>query len=175
VERLGSIMGGKVLANLLPVLCGLIGAFAANLPISLLSGMVPPPLLALMPVYFWCLVRPDLMSPGWVFVIGMAHDIVSGEPPGIWAAAFVATYAAVDKQRDAFAGLSGWGAILGFATAALIACTTHYAITSMYRWQMLPLSGSIKEFAVTSLLYIPVAFVLGYLHRRFVGPLRSEF
>ena len=31
---------------------------------SLLGGLVPPPLLALMPVYFWCLVRPDLMTPG---------------------------------------------------------------------------------------------------------------
>ena len=40
---------------------------------------------------------------------------------------------------------------------------------------MMPVSGSIKEFAVTSLLYIPVAFLLAWIHHRFVGPLRSEF
>jgi rod shape-determining protein MreD len=81
----------------------------------------------------------------------------------------------IDKQRDAFAGLSGWGAILGFATAALVACTAQYLIFSVYLWRMMPVSGSIKEFAVTSLLYIPVAFLLAWIHHRFVGPLRSEF
>lgn len=175
MERMGNIPGTKFIANAIPVTCALLGVVITNLPFSAFGSWIPAPMYALMPIYFWCLVRPDLMSPGWAFVIGMAHDIISGEPPGIWAAAFVATYAAVDRQRDAFAGLSGWGAILGFATAALIACTTHYAISSMYRWQMLPVSGSVKEFAVTSLLYIPVAFILGYLHRRLVGPLRSEF
>ena len=175
VERMGSITGNRFLASAIPVLCGFLGVIATNLPFSVFGSWVPAPMYALKPIYFWCLVRPDLMTPGWVFIIGMAHDIVSGEPAGIWAASFVATYAAVDRQRDAFAGLSGWGAILGFATAALIACTTHYGISSLYRWQVLPVSGSIKEFAVTSLLYIPVALALGWLHRRLVGPLRSEF
>ena len=175
MERLGSLWGGKVAANLIPVLFGLLGVVVTNLPFSVLGNWIPSPLYALMPIYFWCLVRPDLMTPGWAFLIGVAHDVISGEPPGIWAAAFVATYAAIDKQRDAFAGLSGLGAILGFATATLVACSAHYVIFSLYRWQMMPVTGSIKELAVTSILYIPVVVVLAYVHRRFVGPLRREF
>jgi rod shape-determining protein MreD len=175
VERMGNIFGSRFLANLIPVLFGLLGVMITNLPFSLFGSWVPSPMYALMPIYYWCLVRPDLMSPGWAFVIGVAHDIVSGEPPGIWAASFVAMYAVVDRQRDAFAGLSGWGAILGFATATLVTCTTHYLIFALYRWQVMPVSGSIKEFAVTSLMYVPALFVLGWVHRRLVGPLRSEF
>jgi rod shape-determining protein MreD len=175
VERMGSIMGSRFLLNSIPVLCSLLGVVITNLPFSILGSWIPSPMYALMPIYFWCLVRPDLMSPGWAFVIGVIHDILSGGPPGIWAASFVATYAVIDKQRDAFAGLSGWGAILGFATAALVACTAQYVIYSLYLWRMMPVSGSIKEFAVTSLLYIPVAFMLAWVHHRFVGPLRSEF
>lgn len=175
VERMGSVMGGRFFSNSIPVLCGLIGVVLTNLPFSVFGSWVPAPMYALMPIYFWCLVRPDLMSPGWAFIIGVAHDVVSGEPPGVWAASFVATYAVIDKQRDAFAGLSGWGAILGFATAALVACITHYAAFSLYRWQLMPVTGSVKEFAVTSLMYIPAAFFLGGIHRRLVGPLRSEF
>jgi len=175
VDRTGSILGGRYLANAIPVLCGLLGVLFTNLPFSFFGNWVPSPMYALMPVYFWCLVRPDLMSPGWAFLIGVAHDVISGEPPGLWAASFVAAYAVIDNQRDAFAGLSGWGAILGFATGALIACTAHYIIFSLYRWQLMPVSGSIKEFAVTSLLYIPAAFLLGWIHRRLVGPLRSEY
>ena len=175
MERMGSIMGSRFLLNGIPVLCGLLGVAITNLPFSILGSWIPSPMYALMPIYFWCLVRPDLMSPGWAFIIGVIHDILSGGPPGIWAASFVATYAVIDKQRDAFAGLSGWGAILGFATAALVACTAQYLIFSVYLWRMMPVSGSIKEFAVTSLLYIPVAFLLAWIHHRFVGPLRSEF
>ena len=175
MERMGSIMGSRFLLNSIPVLCGLLGVAITNLPFSILGSWIPSPMYALMPIYFWCLVRPDLMSPGWAFVIGVIHDILSGGPPGIWAASFVATYAVIDKQRDAFAGLSGWGAILGFATAALVACTAQYLIYSIYLWRMMPVSGSIKEFAVTSVLYIPVAFLLAWVHHRFVGPLRSEF
>jgi len=168
-------MGGRVLAAAIPVLCGLLGALAANLPISLLSGMVPPPLLALMPVYFWCLVRPDLMSPGWAAAIGLVEDILSGGPPGIWTAAFVATYAVIDRQRDAFAGLAGLGAILGFATAALVACASAYIIVTIYYWDFPPFSPMLGEFAMTVLFYAPVAFLLGAIHRHLVGPLRSEF
>nr|WP_243846273.1 rod shape-determining protein MreD [Rhizomicrobium palustre] len=172
---MGGFGNGKLMASIIPVLFGLLGVVLTNLPFSVLSGIVPAPMYALMPIYYWCLVRPDLMSPVWAFLIGIAHDMISGEPPGIWAAAFVATYAVIDKQRDAFAGLSGFGAILGFATAALVTCASHYVIYCFYRWQFLPVTNEIKEFAVTSILYIPVVVVLASVHRRFVGPLRSEF
>jgi rod shape-determining protein MreD len=172
---MGGVIGGKFLSNTIPVLLSLLGVAITNLPFSILGSWIPSPMYALMPIYFWCLVRPDLMSPGWVFIIGVAHDVLSGGPIGIWAASLVATYAVVDKQRDAFAGLSGWAAIFGFATAALVACTSQYVIYSLYMWHLMPVAGSIKEFAVTSLIYVPMAFLLAWVHHRFVGPLRSEF
>jgi len=175
VERMGSIMGSRFLLNSIPVLCSLLGVAITNLPFSILGSWIPSPMYALMPIYFWCLVRPDLMSPGWVLLIGLGHDVFSGEPIGVWAASFVVTYAVIDKQRDAFAGLSGWGAILGFATATLIACATHYTITSLYFWKLMAVGGSIREFAVTSVLYAVALPLLGWIHRKVVGPLRSEF
>jgi len=173
---MGSSFGSRTFLNAVPVVFALIGVVITNLPFSIFGGWyVPSPMYALMPIYYWCLVRPDLMSPGWVFAIGVAHDIVSGEPPGLWAASFIATYAVIDKQRDAFAGLSGWGAVLGFATAALIACSAHYAIASLYQWTFLALSRELAIFAVTSVMYAVVLPLLGWAHRKLVGPLRSEF
>ncbi len=169
------MFGGRYLANAVPVLLAILGALVGNLPVSILGGLMPAPLLALMPVYFWCLVRPDLMSPGWAFLVGVLEDMLSGGPPGIWAGAFVLTYAMIDRQRDAFAGLSGFAAVLGFATAALVACGSAYLIVSIYHWQVLPLAPIMSELAMTVLFYIPVAAVLGALHRKLVGPLRSEF
>jgi rod shape-determining protein MreD len=175
MDRLSGTIGGKFLAAIFPVSFGFFGAFAANLPISFLGPWLPTPLFSLMAVYFWCLVRPDLMSPAWAFLIGLMEDILSGGPPGVWAASYVATYAVIDRQRDAFAGLSGLGAMLGFATAALVACGTAYVAMNFYHWRLLPLSPVASEFAMTVLCYVPAAYVLGAVHHRIVGPLRSDF
>ena len=173
MERLGFSVSGVASATV-PFLCSVFAVAIANLPISVLGGLVPPPLLALMPVYFWCLVRPDLMPPALAFAIGVLEDLFSGGPPGVWGASFVAAYAVIDRQRDSFAGLSGVGAVLGFATAMLITAGTAYAIVSVYYWRLPPLAPVVVEITVSVLFYLPAAVVLGWIHRHFVGALRSE-
>ena len=170
-----SFTGNRIVASVIPVTLAILGGLIANTPVSFLGGIVPPPLLGLMPVYFWCLVRPDLMPPFWAFAIGLLEDILSGGPPGVWAVAFVVTYAAIDRQRDAFAGLSGLGAILGFATAAALACACAYGVVAFYYWRLPPLAPVMGELATTVFFYLPVVAFLGLVHRRLVGPLRSDF
>src|SRR3954471_3639116 len=126
MERTGAQPRFRNFTGLVPLFTGLLLVLIANTPISLLGGLVPAPLLALVPVYFWCLVRPDLMTPAAACAIGFAEDLLSGGPPGIWTLAFVLTYALVARQRDSFAGLSGVAAVLGFAAAATIACFVAY-------------------------------------------------
>jgi rod shape-determining protein MreD len=170
-----AIMGSRILASVIPVTLALLGVLIANLPVSFLGGIVPAPLLGLMPVYFWCLVRPDLMPPFWAFMVGILEDVLSGGPPGVWTLSFVVTYALIDRQRDAFAGLSGLGAILGFATAATVACASAYAVEAAYYWRIPPLAPVMGELAMSVIFYVPVAMFLGIVHRRLVGPLRSDF
>src|SRR5438067_5628126 len=129
-ERAGSLMAGRFISVLVPLLCGFLAVMLSNLPVTLVGGLVPAPLLALIPIYFWCLVRPDLMSPAATLVIGVLQDIMAGGPPGVWTLSFVVTYAVVGRQRDSFAGLSGLGAVLGFATATLITCSVAYLVTA---------------------------------------------
>jgi len=175
VERAGSIMGGRILSAIIPVGLGLLGAMLANFPVSFLGGLVPPPLLVLMPIYYWAIVRPDLMSPFWIFVLGVLQDLFSGGPPGVWAASFLATYALIDNQRDILAGLSGVSAIVGFAISALLACGSAYFIVAIYFWHLPPLAPVMAELAMTVFVYVFAVFLLGVIHHRFVGPLRSDF
>jgi rod shape-determining protein MreD len=175
-ERAGSLMGTRLLAALVPLFCGLLAVLVGNLPITLVGGLIPAPLLGLIPIYFWCLVRPDLMTPAAAFTIGILQDILAGGPPGVWTLSFVLTYAVVARQRDSFAGLSGLGAVLGFATAALITCLVAYIVTAALYYGRLPSIGPIVgELVITVLFYVPGAYVVGFLHRRLVGPLRTDF
>ncbi|HEY5047816.1 MAG TPA: rod shape-determining protein MreD [Rhizomicrobium sp.] len=173
-DRFGA-SAGSMLAAVIPFLTGLLGAIAANIPISLFSGGVPPPLLSLMPVYFWCLVRPDLMPPGAAFAIGLTEDLLSGGPPGVWALSFLVCYAIVDRQRDIFAGLAGFGAILGFAAIVLGAAGVAYATVSLLNSRLLPVEMLLLEIAVSVTFYIPTLWLMNGIQHRIIGPLRSEF
>ncbi len=175
MERAGNIMGGRLLSSIVPVVLGILGVLIANFPVSILGGLVPPPLLVFMPLYFWAMVRPDLMTPFWVFMLGILQDLLSGGPPGVWAASFLGAYFLIDRQRDMLAGLSGIGAIAGFAVSALTACVTAYVIVGLYYWHLPPLAPMMVELAMTVLFYIPALFALGVVHRRLVGPYRSDF
>ncbi|MEI9995488.1 MAG: hypothetical protein WDM91_12905 [Rhizomicrobium sp.] len=177
MERAGGMIGGRILSAITPVLLGALGALAANFPISFLGNLVPPPLLSLMPLYFWGIVRPDLMSPFWAFMLGLLEDFLSGpgSPPGVWAASYVAAYAFLDSQRDVLAGLSGLGALMGFALTALVACVSAYLIVDVYHWRVQPLAPVLAELAVTVIAYVFAVVILGGIHRRVVGPLRSDF
>jgi len=173
-ERLGTSIGSTFAATI-PFACGLLGVIVANMPVSFLRGVVPPPMFSLMPIYFWCLVRPDLMPPWAAFALGVLEDFFSGGPPGIWALSFVATYALIGRQRDAFAGLAGFGALLGFAAAMLVASACAWLVAAFVYGRLPPVTPLSIEFAVSVVAYFPVAMVLGLIHRRLVGPLRSEF
>ena len=174
-ERLHAPALQRFAAALVPVLCGLLGVVIANIPISFVGGLVPPPLLGLIPVYFWCLVRPDLMTPAAAFAIGVLEDIMSGSPPGVWTLGFVVAYAVVARQRDSFAGLAGIAAVLGFAVAALAACATATIAVALLYARLPPLGAVVAELAMTVAAYIPGVLAVSSLHHRLVGPLRSDF
>ena len=174
-DRIGGWSFRSALGASIPFFCGVLGAVVSNVPVSLFGALVPPPVFALMPIYFWCLVRPDLMPPFAVFVIGVLQDLLSGGAPGVWTLSFIAAYAIVDRERDSFAGLAGIGAILGFGAAMLIAGATAYAIISIYYWRLPPVAPIVVEIAVSVIFYIPIALLLGLIHRRLVCPLRGDF
>jgi rod shape-determining protein MreD len=173
MERAANMSG--FISNAIPVTFGVIGILIANFPVSLMNGRVPPPLFVLMPIYFWSLVRPDLMRPSAVFLLGVLQDLLSGKEMGVWTLAFIATYFVIDRSRDTFASLGGVYAILGFATAAFICCGTAFAVFTVYYWRLSSMVPLATELAMTVLFYIPVVVLLNNVHRRWVGPLRREF
>jgi rod shape-determining protein MreD len=161
------------MGSLLPCLSAVLLMLLVNLPVPLTGGLLPAPLLALTAVYFWALVRPDLMPPFAVLVIGLLEDLFSGGPPGVWATGFVAAYALVDRQRDNLAGLAGIGAVVGFAAAMALAAFATFVLTWIMYLRHPPIAPLLLASVVTVLFYPPVALILGWIHRKAVGAIRS--
>lgn len=165
---------GRFFAAIVPVLIALVAVMLVNLPVSVTGGLLPAPLLALAPVYFWVLVRPDLMPPIAILAIGLFEDLLSGGPPGLWGAGFLAAYALADKQRDLLASLSGFGAVLGFAAAVLTATAVVYVLAGIIFQRIPPLAPVLLEAVMTTVFYPPMALLMGFVHRHVVGPMRGE-
>jgi rod shape-determining protein MreD len=162
----------RLFGSLLPGLSAVFLVMLVNLPVSLTGDLFPAPLLALTAVYFWALVRPDLMPPFVVLVVGLLEDLLSGGPPGVWATGFIAAYALVDRQRDNLAGLAGVAAVFGFAAAMLLAAAATFILTWIMYLRAPPLAPLLLASMVTVLFYPPIAMILGWMHRRAVGAIR---
>ena len=99
--------------------------------------------------------RPDDPGRG-PFRSALLEDLLSGGPPGVWTLSFVLTYALVARQRDSFAGLSGLGAVLGFAAAAPSPAPRLCHRSGRLFWRMPPLPPLLLgELAMTVLFYVP--------------------
>jgi len=163
----------RLLSSLLPGLSAVLLVMLVTLPVSLTGGVLPAPLLALTAVYFWALVRPDLMPPFVVLAIGLLEDLVSGGPAGVWATGFMAAYALIDRQRENLAGLSGAAAVLGFAAAMALAAAATFVLTWIMYLRQPPLAPLLLASVFTVLFYPPIAVILGWVHRRAVGAIRT--
>jgi rod shape-determining protein MreD len=157
----------------IPALLSGLLVMVVNMPVSLTAGLLPAPALALASVYFWVLVRPDLMPPLLVLTVGLLEELLSGGPPGLWAAGFLAALWLTDRERETFAGLTGIGAVLGFAGAMLIAAGAAYGLDTIVYLRLPPLAPMLLESVTTVLFYPLVAISMRWFHRRIVGPMRS--
>jgi rod shape-determining protein MreD len=159
----------RLLGSFLPGLSAVLLVMLVNLPVSFTGGLFPAPLLALTAIYFWALVRPDLMPPFVVLCVGLLEDLLSGGSPGVWATGFIAAYALVDRQRENLAGLAGGAAVLGFAAAMAVAASATFVLTWIMYLRQPPLAPLLLASVFTVLFYPVVAVVLGRVHRRAVG------
>jgi len=163
----------RFIASLFPALLAAGLVMVANLPLSFTGGLLPPPVLALAAVYYWTLVRPDLMPPLVVLLVGLLEDLLSGGPPGLWATGFLAAYALTDRERETFAGLTGPGALMSFAGVMVLAAATAYLVASAVYLRFAPVPPLLVESISTVLFYPLVAKSMRWVHQRVVGPMRS--
>ena len=164
----------RLLASVTPVSCALFFVGLVDLPVSFTGALMPAPVLALAPIYFWGLVRPALMPPMAVLLLGLTEDLLSGGPPGIWAAGFLAAYAFAVRQREMLASLAGAGAVLGFAAATFLSAATAYLLASLVYWRPAPFGALLLQSAITVLFYPPIALLLSRVHLALVGASRSD-
>lgn len=156
----------RLLKAAAPTLLGLAGVIILALPIRLLEGWAPTPLIPLVVVFFWSIYGPDYMPPLSVFVIGVLQDLLTGGPLGLWAVVYLVTQYIVLSQRPYFLGREQKVVWIGFALAAAGASVILWLVMSLMSGVILPVGALVAQMVATVLIYPAFGVAFRQLHRR---------
>ena len=105
-------------------------------PIKLFGLQLPEPVFAMVPAFAWAVLRPSVLAPLCLLILGLFDDLVWGGRLGLWSLGLLAAYGFVLITRNMMSGQSrlmmwvwygaAWTACMGAALLAIVA-ETHNA------------------------------------------------
>lgn len=100
-ERLDPVrwMGVPMAACMAPTLL-----FAA--PIRVFGLRAPEPVFAMVPVFAWAVLRPSILAPLCLLILGLFDDLVWGGRMGLWGLGLLVAYGFVLVTRNMMSGQS---------------------------------------------------------------------
>lgn len=156
----------RLLKAAAPTLLGVFGVLILALPVRILEGVVPTPIIPLVIVFFWSIYGPNYLPAVSVFFIGLLQDLLTGGPLGLWAGVYLVAQFVVMSQRPYFLGREQKVVWLGFALVAAGASVILWLVMSLMSGVLLPAGALIFQMLATVMIYPLFGIAFGELHRR---------
>jgi rod shape-determining protein MreD len=137
----------------IPLIQVLAATVLFGIPLRVFSLQLPEPIFPMAVVFAWAVIRPSVLAPGGVLVMGLFLDLFWGGPLGFWALCLTFAYGIVLAGRNMMVGQSrailwGWYALVTATTMA-----AGYLFT-MFDAKAMPSLVSVGwQFLATILLY----------------------
>lgn len=136
-----------------PMLQVMAVTFVFALPLRFWGFSLPEPLFAMPVVFAWAVIRPAMLAPPAVMVMGLFLDLLWGSPVGFWAVCLLLPYGLVLGGRTMLAGQGQLMMWLWYAATTGVALGTGYLFT-MVETQVAPDFISVGwQFLATVILY----------------------
>lgn len=149
-----------VLYRVVPVASGLVAVLLSVVPLNVPGLAMATPAFALMVVYHWTVYRPDLMSPGIVFITGVLLDLMEGTPYiGVSPLTFLIVRSLILLVRQRAANQSFAVVWTGFLVAAIVAIGLQWLAVSALSMTVL----SVRPFAFQILVTVAAYPIADYL------------
>lgn len=136
-----------------PMLQVMVATFLFALPLRFWGLGLPEPVFALPVVFAWAVIRPSMLAPLGVMIMGFYLDFLWGGPTGLWAVCLLLPYGLVLGGRSILAGQSRLFMWAWYSAATALALGAGYLFT-MLDAQNAPAMSSIGwQFLATVVLY----------------------
>jgi rod shape-determining protein MreD len=89
-----------------PMVQALVVTVLFGVPLRLWGLQLPEPVFPMAVVFAWAVIRPSVLAPIGVLIMGLALDIFWGGSMGLWALCLIIAYGVVMATRNMMAGQS---------------------------------------------------------------------
>jgi rod shape-determining protein MreD len=114
-----------------PVFLSAVATILLATPIRIFGFSIPQPVFPLALAFAWALIRPSVLPPFVLLVMGLFLDVFWGGEPGLWPLCFLSTYAAVLAVRRLILGQDFIVMWASYAAATALAFGVGYAVMAM--------------------------------------------
>jgi rod shape-determining protein MreD len=156
-------------ASALPFLAVLLLVLVSLMPLRIPGYASVTPDFALMGVFHWTVYRPALLPPLFLFVLGVAFDLVTGAPVGLTAMIFLIMRSIVLRQRQFFVGRQFAFVWFGFTLSAGGAVALVWVVGSLFNGVFLDPRPMLLQWVLTVAFYPAVSWCLQRLQRLFLA------
>jgi rod shape-determining protein MreD len=107
-----------------PLLQALAATVLLSVPLRLYGLRLPEPVFAMPAVFAWAVIRPSILAPFGILIMGLALDLCWGGSLGFWALNLLVAYGVLLAGRSMMAGQSHtilwiwYGIVTGIALLA---------------------------------------------------------
>jgi rod shape-determining protein MreD len=137
----------------LPMLVCAAAMVLVAIPFRLFGFALPEPVFPMVLAFAWAVIRPSILGPLALFLIGMFTDLFWGGPVGLWTLSLLLAYLGILVARTLMVGQSGrvlWG---WYIVCCLFAFGCAYVFTMMNSDAAPNLYAVGFQLLVTTLLY----------------------
>lgn len=137
----------------LPVLTAVAVTLLFAVPLRIFGLQLPEPVFPMVLAFAWAVIRPSIMAPFGVLLMGLILDIFWGSPVGLWALSLLTAYGVVLLCRNWMVGQSRPMMWAWFAAACAIASLAGFLFTRLDARSSPSLIAVFWQFLATILLY----------------------
>jgi len=136
-----------------PALICLGATLLLGLPFRLFGLQLPEPVVPMICVFSWAVIRPSILSPIAILMIGLVLDLLWGAPTGMWALSMLIGYGVTLSMRAMMTGQSRMMMWAWYAGICAVTQVAGYLFTMLAFRHSPNLLAVIWQLLATSLLY----------------------
>ena len=126
-------------------------------PVRVWGLQLPEPVFSLVPAFAWAAIRPSILPPFALLLVGLAQDLLWGASLGFWPLCLLSAYGLILLVRSSLSGqgfitLWGW-----YAAACALAFGVGIALTRLQSGVVPDLIGVVLQGSATIILF-PLAY-----------------
>jgi rod shape-determining protein MreD len=115
----------------LPMLAVVAGTILFAVPMRVFGYGLPEPIFALPVAFAWAVIRPSMLAPVCVMLLGLFLDMLWGSPTGFWAVCLLLPYGVVLGGRAMLQGQSQLMMIIWYGAATALTIGAGYLFTML--------------------------------------------